>query len=201
MRSSAAPVKVLVADDHRLFRAGMTRMLSADPRFEVVGEAKDGVEAIDQAIARRPDVVLMDLQMPEVNGVEAVKSLKREAPDVRVVVVSAYADGRMIEEAMANGASAYVNKDVTIDEVATRIIEASTARASRLKPRQAVLSSREVLVLRQVASGLSNKQIAARLGISEKTVRNHLSRVFHRLKATNRTEAVMTAMRVGISVF
>jgi len=179
----------------------MTRMLSADPRFEVVGEAKDGVEAIDQAIARRPDVVLMDLQMPAVNGVEAVKTLKREAPDVRVVVVSAYADGRMIEEAMANGASAYMNKDVTIDEVATRIIEASTARASRLKPRQAVLSSREVLVLRQVASGLSNKQIAARLGISEKTVRNHLSRVFHRLKATNRTEAVMTAMRVGISVF
>jgi two-component system, NarL family, response regulator LiaR len=201
VRSFAAPVKVLVADDHRLFRTGMTRMLSADPRFEVVGEAKDGVEAINQAIARKPDVVLMDLQMPEVNGVEAVKSLKRQAPDVRVVVVSAYADGRMIEEAMANGATAYVSKDVTIDEVATRIIEASTARASRLKAKQAVLSGREVLVLRHVASGLSNKQIAARLGISENTVRNHLSRIFHRLKATNRTEAVMTAMRVGISVF
>lgn len=201
MRSSAAPVKVLVADDHRLFRTGMTRMLSADPRFEVVGEAKDGVEAINQTIARKPDVVLMDLQMPHVNGVDAVKSLKREAPKVRVIVVSAYADGRMIEEAMASGATAYVSKDVTIDEVATRIIEASTARASRLKARQAVLSSREVLVLRNVASGLSNKQIAARLGISENTVRNHLSRIFHRLKATNRTEAVMTAMRVGISVF
>jgi DNA-binding NarL/FixJ family response regulator len=201
VRSSGAPVKVLVADDHRLFRTGLTRMLSADPRFEVVGEAKDGVEAIGQTIARKPDVVLMDLQMPRVNGVEAVKSLKREAPDVRVVLVSAYADGRMIEEAMASGASAYVNKDVTMDEVATRIIEASTARASRLKARQAVLSSREVLVLRQVASGLSNKQIAIRLGISEKTVRNHLSRIFQRLRAANRTDAVITAMRLGIRVF
>jgi DNA-binding NarL/FixJ family response regulator len=201
MKLSANPLKVLVADDHGLFRAGLARLLSADPRFEVVGEAKDGNDAIAQAIARKPDVVLMDLQMPGVGGVEAVKSLRREAPDVRVLVVSAYADPPTIEEAMASGATAYINKDVTIDEVAARIIEANVARASTGRARQAVLSSRETFVLKQVASGLSNKQIARRLGISEKTVRNHLSRVFNKLRATNRTEAVMKAMRVGIQVF
>jgi DNA-binding NarL/FixJ family response regulator len=201
MKSGAGPIRVLVADDHRLFRTGLARMLASDPRFEVVGEAKDGVEAIDMTMDRRPDVVLMDLEMPGVNGVGAVKKLQTDAPEVRVVVVSAYADGRMIEEAMSSGAIAYVGKDVELDEVASKIVEVAAARRTRSRLRLSALSSRELFVLRQVAVGLSNKQIARRLGISEKTVRNHLSRVFNKLRATNRTEAVMNAMRVGIQVF
>jgi len=201
MRSVSSPIRVLVADDHRLFRTGLARMLASDPRFEVVGEAKDGSDAIALTLDRKPDVVLMDLQMPGLTGAAAVKRLRTEAPDVRVVVVSAYADGRMIEEAMENGASGYVSKDVELEEVATRIVEVSAAKQSRARGRMGVLSSREMFVLRQVAVGLSNKQIARRLGISEKTVRNHLSRVFSKLRATNRTEAVMNAMRVGLQLF
>lgn len=176
-------------------------MLASDPRFEVVGEAKDGAEAIDMTLDRKPDVVLMDLQMPRVTGVEAVKRLKTDAPEVRSVVVSAYADGRMIEEAIANGATGFVSKDVELEEVAAKIIEVAAARRVKTSARGATLSSREAFVLRQVAVGLSNKQIARRLGISEKTVRNHLSRVFGKLRATNRTEAVMNAIRIGIQLF
>ena len=176
-------------------------MLASDPRFEVVGEAKDGAEAIDMTLDRKPDVVLMDLQMPRVTGVDAVKKLKADAPEVRSVVVSAYADGRMIEEAIANGATGFVSKDVELEEVAAKIMEVAAAKRVRSLARHTTLSSRETFVLRQVAVGLSNKQIARRLGISEKTVRNHLSRVFGKLRATNRTEAVMNAIRVGIQVF
>ncbi|HET9781278.1 MAG TPA: response regulator transcription factor [Candidatus Dormibacteraeota bacterium] len=201
MKSAPAPIRVLVADDHRLFRAGLARMLSADPRFEVVGEAKDGAEAIDMALERKPDVVLMDLQMPRVTGVDAVKRLKTDAPEVRSVVVSAYAEGSMIAEAMANGATGYVSKDVELEEVAAKIMEVASVKKVKSLARHTTLSSRETFVLRQVAVGLSNKQIARRLGISEKTVRNHLSRVFGKLRATNRTEAVMNAIRVGIQVF
>ncbi|HET7339418.1 MAG TPA: response regulator transcription factor [Candidatus Dormibacteraeota bacterium] len=201
MKAAPAPIRVLVADDHRLFRAGLARMLASDPRFEVVGEAKDGAEAIDMTLDRKPDVVLMDLQMPRVTGVEAVKRLKTDAPEVRSVVVSAYADGRMIEEAIANGATGFVSKDVELEEVAAKIIEVAAARRVKTSARGATLSSREAFVLRQVAVGLSNKQIARRLGISEKTVRNHLSRVFGKLRATNRTEAVMNAIRIGIQLF
>lgn len=201
MRSAPAPIRVLVADDHRLFRAGLARMLAADPRFEVVGEAKDGAEAVDMTLERKPDVVLMDLQMPRVTGVDAVKRLKQDAPEVRSVVVSAYADGSMIAEAMANGATGFVSKDVALEDVVAKILEVASVKRVRGVIRHTTLSSRETFVLREVAVGLSNKQIARRLGISEKTVRNHLSRVFSKLRATNRTEAVMNAIRVGIQVF
>ena len=201
MKSAAAPIRVLVADDHRLFRTGLARMLASDPRFEVIGEAKDGGEAIEMALEHKPDVVLMDLQMPRVTGVEAVKRLKADAPDVRTVVVSAFAEGSMIAEAMESGATGYVSKDVELEEVAAKIMEVAAAKRVKSLARHTTLSSRETFVLRQVAVGLSNKQIARKLGISEKTVRNHLSRVFGKLRATNRTEAVMNAIRVGIQVF
>jgi DNA-binding NarL/FixJ family response regulator len=198
---TSSPVKVLVADDHGLFRTGLTHMLSADPRFEVVGQARDGADAIQLTLALRPDVVLMDLQMPEVNGVEAVGRLKLEAPDVQVLVVSAYAHGSMLDEALANGAIGHVDKDVTFEDMAFRILEVAVAKRSPTRASRAVLTSREMHVLKQVASGLSNKQIAWRLGISQKTIRNHLSSVFSKLGASNRTEAVMNALRRGLKLF
>jgi DNA-binding NarL/FixJ family response regulator len=193
-------VKVLIADDQTLFRAGLARILARDPRLEVVAQVKNGAEAVEETIARRPDVVLMDLQMPGVNGVEAVKSLAREAPSVKILVLSAYADRAMVAEAVNSGAKGYVDKDVTPDEIVERILAlSSNGRRPHIPP--ADLSVRELHVLKQVADGLSNKQIARRLGISEKTVRNHLSRVFNKLRAANRTEAVLNAMRIGLLIF
>jgi DNA-binding NarL/FixJ family response regulator len=192
-----APVKVLIADDHTLFRAGLARILARDPRLEVVAQARNGSEAVEETLALRPDVVLMDLQMPGLNGVEAVKRLHQDAPDVRVLVLSAYADRSMVTEAIDSGAFGYADKDTTPDDMVERILSASSS-PQRHRTAPADLSGRELDVLNQVATGLSNKQIARRLGISEKTVRNHLSRAFSKLHAGNRTEAVLNAMRMGL---
>ena len=189
------PVRVVVADDQTLFRTMLARMLDSDPRVRVVGQARDGREAIEQARAERPNVVLMDLQMPLLNGVEAIRFLAREAPEIKVLALSAYADEDTISQAMTNGAVAFIQKDVTFEVMLERILEA--ASPGQRRP-EAHLSEREGQVLRHVAAGLSNKQIAKRLGLSENTVRNHLSRAFDKLGATNRTEAVMTAMRRGL---
>lgn len=197
MRTRQDPVKVLIADDQTLFRAGLARMLSSDPRVELVGQAKDGQEAVEQALARRPHVVLMDLQMPRVSGVEATKHLVQAAPGTHVLLLSAYADKTMVSEALASGAEGFVDKDVSFEEIVQRIIAASQKTRSRSRRPRLDMTRRELDVLNQVAGGLSNKQIARRLGISEKTVRNHLSRAFNKLGATNRTEAVLFAIRRG----
>ena len=173
-------------------------MLSSDRRVEVVGQARDGEEAIEQALAAKPNVVLMDLQMPRVTGVEATRRLVQEIPGLRVLALSAYADKAMVGEALASGAVGFVDKDVSFEDILDRILSIAPASATGLKRVRAKLSQRELHVLKQVADGLSNKQIARRLGISEKTVRNHLSRVFNKLGATNRTEAVVHAMRAGL---
>jgi len=200
MRVPTYPVRVLVADDQTLFRTGLVRMLSSDSRIEVVGQARDGEEAIDQALVSNPNVVLMDLQMPKVTGVEATRRLARDLPGVHVLVLSAYADKAMVGEAVASGAAGFVDKDVSFEDIVDRILSIAPAGAATLKRVRAKLSHRELHVLKQVAAGLSNKQIARQLGISEKTVRNHLSRVFNKLGATNRTDAVMHAMRAGLVV-
>lgn len=198
MTNLKAPVRVLIADDHALFRAGLAKVLGGDTRLEVVGQAKDGGEAVDQTLAQHPDVVLMDLQMPGVTGVEATRRIALEAPGVRVLVVSAYADKSMVADALANGAKDFVDKDITPQEMVSRILAISSTVRSGAGRRPGTLSTRELSVLNQVATGLSNKQIAIRLGISQKTVRNHLTRVFNKLGAGNRTEAVLHAMRVGL---
>lgn len=200
MRVPTYPVRVLVADDQTLFRTGLVRMLSSDPRIEVVGQARDGEEAIDQALACNPNVVLMDLQMPKVTGVEATRRLVRDAPGVHILVLSAYADKALVGEAVASGAAGFVDKDMSFEEIVDRILSVAPAGGTTFMRLRAKLSHRELNVLKEVAAGLSNKQIARQLGISEKTVRNHLSRVFNKLGATNRTDAVMHAMRAGLVV-
>ncbi|HEV2415978.1 MAG TPA: response regulator transcription factor [Candidatus Dormibacteraeota bacterium] len=194
-------VKVLIADDQTLFRAGLARILARDPRLEVVAQAKNGAEAVEETLARHPDVVLMDLQMPVLDGVAATKRLAAEAPSVRVLVLSAYRDRSLVTAAIDNGAKGFVDKDVTPDEIVDRILALAAANGHAPKAPAGELSKRELHILKQVAGGLSNKQIARLLGISEKTVRNHLSRAFSKLRATNRTEAVLSAMRIGLLVF
>jgi DNA-binding NarL/FixJ family response regulator len=194
------PVKVLVADDQTLFRVGLATMLSSDPRVHLVGLARDGEEAVAETIAKKPNVVLMDLQMPRLTGVEATKRLARESPDVHVLALSAYADAEMIDEAMASGAEGFIEKDVTLENILERILAVVPEIGADRRRLRADLTEREIHVLKQVASGLSNKQVARRLSISEKTVRNHLSRAFTKLGATNRTEAVMSAIRMGLVI-
>ena len=199
MNRAAAPVRVLIADDHALFRRGLARLLSDFPRIDVVGEARDGAEAVEQSVVHKPDVVLMDIEMPNVTGVEAVRRLRLVAPEVRVLLVSAYANPNMFGSAIASAPEGYVPKDTSVQEIVTQILAVSNPRAPG-RQRVAGLSDRERNVLKQVARGLSNKQIARQLTISEKTVRNHLSRIFVKLRATNRTEAVMNALRGGESL-
>ena len=200
MKPAGEPVRVLIADDQTLFRTGLARMLAADPRVEVVGQARDGAEAIEQAIARKPNVVLMDLQMPKVSGVEATKRLHRESPSIQILALSAYADKALVREALASGARSFVDKDITFEEILEKILVLAPKAHTRIKRARANMTPRETHVVKLVSAGLSNKQIARRLGISEKTVRNHLSRAFHKLGATNRTEAVMNAMRMGMLI-
>lgn len=199
MTVASAPVRVLIADDHTLFRVGLAQILSGFPRIDVVGQARDGAEAVEQSVRHKPDVVLMDLEMPNVSGVQAIHRLRELAPDVRVLLVSAYANHATFGPAIASGAEGYVPKDITPQEIVSQILAVSDHRAPRRR-KTIGLSDRERHVLKQVARGLSNKQIARHLTISEKTVRNHLSRIFVKLRATNRTEAVMNAMRGGESL-
>lgn len=198
MRALTAPIKVLIADDQTLFRAGLARLLGADSRLEVVGQAKDGADAVEQALQRVPDVVLMDLHMPSVTGFEAMRTLAAAAPDMRVLALTAYPDPDSISEALRSGAKAYINKDATPEEMVSRIFNLYSEVADAIPRPSAILSRRELQLLKLVAAGLSNKQIAIRLDLSQKTVRNHLSRVFDKLQVGNRTEAVMNAMRRGL---
>ncbi len=196
MSTASPPVRVLIADDHTLFRAGLARILSTFPRIDVVGQAKDGAEAVEQSLVHQPDVVLMDLEMPNVGGVEAIHRLRQVAPSVRVLLVSAYANPAVYDSAIESRAEGYVSKDVTPHEIVMQILAVSDNQSPR-KRRLGALSDRERHVLKQVARGLSNKQIARQLAISENTVRNHLTGIFRKLRATNRTEAVMNALRDG----
>lgn len=197
MRTNAEPVEVLIADDQTLFRTGLARMLASDPRIKVVGQARDGQEALDQGLVRKPNVILMDVQMPKMTGFEATRSLRRAVPAIQVLAMSAFSDRATIREALASGAKGFVDKNVTFEEILQRILDLSPkSRSKGIRP--AGMTTRELAIIKQVAGGLSNKQIARRLGISEKTVRNHLSAAFHKLRASNRTEAVLNAMRMGL---
>lgn len=200
-------IRVLLAEDHNLVRAGLQRLLATAPDIEVVGEARDGAEAIDLAAASRPDVVLMDLSMPNVDGIEATRAIVTANEDVQVVVLTSLSDRERILAALDAGAVGYLLKDAEPAELVGGIRAAArgesplapkaaravlTARAER---ERAGLSEREREVLQCVAEGMSNKLIARKLGISEKTVKAHLTRVFQQIGVTDRTQAALWARR------
>ncbi len=209
-------IRLLLADDHRMLREGLRRSM-ADEGFSVVGEASTGREAIDAARILEPDVVLMDVSMPDLDGVAAVRALHAQAPHVRVVMLSMHSDADIVAAALEAGACGYLVKDCSIDEIAEAVrlaVDGDTAisrqfAASMLAegrrldqepdpPVERVISVREAEVLQLVADGCTTSEVAGNLFISQKTVKNHLAAVFQKLDAHDRTQAVVRAVRMGI---
>ena len=210
---AAGTIKVLIVDDHPVVREGLAAMLARAPDIEVVGEARDGQEAIEQAGALQPDVVLMDLQMPRVDGVEAIKQIRARQPRVQTIVLTTYGDDESIFRGLEAGARGYLLKDAPREElfravrtvargesllqpaVATRLLDRFSRRPA---PAQETLTERELDVLRLLARGSANKEIGAALHISESTVKTHVDNIFQKLDVSDRTEAVTAALRRGL---
>lgn len=211
-------VRILLADDHALFRQGLKTLLELEPGFHVIGEAENGRVALRSAIETKPDVVLMDIQMPVLDGVEATRAILEVTPQVRIIILTMYRQDRYVYQAVKAGAWGYLLKDATANEVVEAIrsvargevlLDSALADAiiddfgleaeTQVNIPSTELSEREIALLRLLASGSTNQEIALALGISEKTVRNRLSEIFHRLHLANRTQAAIYAIREGLS--
>ena len=205
-------IRLLIADDHAVVRTGLTQLVAAIDGVELVGAAGNGAEAVELCATAAPDVVLMDLEMPVLDGIEATRRIKDEHPGIAVVVLTSFSDRARILSALDAGAAGYLLKDVEPDELARAIHAAATGdvpldpRAARalLASRTAPppgdgLSEREREVLLLVAEGLPNKLIARRLSISEKTVKAHLTSVFRQIGVTDRTQAALWAVEQGLT--
>jgi DNA-binding NarL/FixJ family response regulator len=204
-------IRVVVVDDHAVVRAGLEQVVGLADDVELVGSAADGSEAEAVVRATKPDVVLMDLSMPKLDGVEATRQVLAARPETKVVVLTSFSDRDRIVAALDAGACGYMLKDSEPDEL-LRAIRAAADGDAPLSPRAArtllserrdpsplaALSEREREVLELVAAGLANKQIAARLGISEKTVKAHLTRIFREIGVFDRTQAALWALRHGL---
>jgi len=212
--------RLLLCDDHAMFRQGLRSILETEDDVRIIGEAATGREAVRYALETLPDVVLMDIQMPELDGVAATKEILSEAPDVHVIILTMYRQDRYVFEAIKAGARGYMLKDADsgdlVDairrvadgetllnaELAASILEEfRTAQAAPEHPEHRVreLTDREEEILRHLAQGATNQEIATALDVSEKTVRNRLSEVFSKLRLNNRTQAALYALREGIA--
>jgi DNA-binding NarL/FixJ family response regulator len=201
-------LRVLVVDDHAVLRRGLIALLSASPELEVVGEASGGEEVASMAAEAKPDVILMDLSMPEVDGVEATRRTLAVLPEVKVVMLTSFSEPEHVNAALDAGAVGYLLKEAPPDEIVRAVLAAGrgeapfSPRASRaLLQRRAQgrpaddLTPRERQVLELLGEGLANKQISRRLGIKEKTVKAHLTSVFQRIGVADRTAAALWASR------
>ncbi|GAA0945692.1 response regulator [Virgisporangium aurantiacum] len=215
MTASDDDVRVLVVDDQRLIRDGIASLLGLQPGVTVVGTAANGREAVEQAVTLRPDVVLMDVRMPDVDGITALETIRRQAPGCRVVMLTTFDDEEYVVPAMRAGATGYLLKDLPARELAgaVRMAHAGVAQldpaaaarvAAALTPSQKEpptigqpLTSRELDVLRFIARGATNREIATQLHLSEGTVKNHISRLLTRLGLRDRTQAALYAREHG----
>jgi DNA-binding NarL/FixJ family response regulator len=209
-------IRVLLAEDQTLMREGLRTILELEPGFVVVGEAGDGVQAVEQARRLRPDVVLMDVQMPRMSGVQATAQIAAELPATRVIILTTFDLDAYVFDAVKAGARGYLLKDTPAVEllvairrahagesliqptIALRIIAEFSRRSEPQAPQYEPLSERERTVLRLCADGLSNKEIGARLALAEGTVKNYVSSILEKLHAANRTHAVRVAREQGL---
>jgi DNA-binding NarL/FixJ family response regulator len=210
-RTGDSRVRILIADDHEIVRQGLRAFLDLDPMLDVVGDAADGAQAVRLAHRLRPDVVLMDLRMPGLDGVAATEVIRRELPDTNVLVLTSVLDESSVSGAIHAGAIGYLLKDTRALELQQAIkaaaagqVQFSPSAAARLMrqvvapDRPETLSERELDVLRSLARGLANKEIARDLGIAEKTVKTHVSSILGKLGVQSRTQAALYAGRAGL---
>jgi NarL family two-component system response regulator LiaR len=205
-------IRILIADDHGIVRQGLRMYLGSDSELEIVGEARNGAEAVKLARQLRPDVVLMDLLMPEMDGIAATAAIRRELPDTEVVALTSVLEDTSVVEAVRAGAIGYLLKDTEAHELRSAIkaaaagqVQLAPSAAARLmrevrtpeKSREA-LTERETDVLRLLAQGHSNKEIAQNLSISEQTVKTHVSHILDKLGVPSRTQAALYAIRTGL---
>lgn len=210
----SAKIKVLLADDHTLVRQGLKAVLEIEDGIEIAGEASTGREAIEKSLSLNPDVILLDLRLPEIDGVAACLEIKKVRPEVKVIILTTFDDDEDVIGAMQAGASSYILKDVNpIDliqaihtvakgktvldpGIAEKLVNpAPTQKPSR---QSTLLSDRELEVLELMAEGLKNKDIADRLWISQTTVKTHVSHILQKLNQSDRTQAILTAIKLGI---
>jgi len=201
------PIRILVVDDHPAFRLGLIAMLNKTPDFKVVAEASDVNEAVQRFGEERPDVTLMDLSMPGLNGIDGVKLLRQQEPKCRVIIVTTFDADEDIHRVLEAGAKAYLLKDATREEIeeTIRAVDAGrTVLSPRVEARLAErnsrpsLTPREMDILRLIVRGWSNKEIGAELGITETTVKGYLKALFLKLNVADRTQAAITAVQHGI---
>ncbi|MCE7870366.1 DNA-binding response regulator [bacterium CPR1] len=201
-------IRILIADDHAVVRQGLRMFFELDPELEVVGEASDGLEALEKAHELKPDVVVMDLLMPRLDGIQAIARLRRELPEVEAVALTSVLDDRSVVGAVRAGAMGYLLKDARAEELC-QAIRAAAAGQVQLSPQAAArlleemrspqsperLTERETEVLRRVARGESNRAIAQTLSIAEKTVKTHVSNLLSKLGLSSRTQAALYAVQ------
>ena len=208
-------IRLMLADDHRMLREGLRRSM-IDQGFDVVGEARDGDEAIRLADELHPEVILMDVTMPEVDGVEATRQIRASHPDIKIVMLTMHADQEVLTSAIRAGASGYLVKDCSTEEIASAVrmaVSGETALSPQLEAsmldevrrldrpnadEERIVTRREEEVLQLIADGCSTPEVAEKLYISQKTVKNHLASIYQKLDARDRTQAVLQAVRMGI---
>jgi NarL family two-component system response regulator LiaR len=210
------PIRILIADDHAIVREGLRGLIETEEGMELVGEAADGVEAVLQARLLRPDVILLDLVMPHKDGIEAIRDIRRENPQARILVLTSFAADDKVFPALKAGALGYLLKDASPQELLRAIrdvhggessVHPTVARkllrelhaATAPAPAVSSLTARERQVLGLIAHGLSNQDIADQLSISERTVRSHVSHVLEKLNLENRTQAALYAVQEGLA--
>ena len=211
------PIRVLIADDHPVVRRGLSSLLNITTDMELAGEAVDGVEAVDKARLLKPDIILLDLMMPRKGGLEAISEIKQENPDARILVLTSFADDDKVFPAIKAGALGYLLKDSPPEmllqaihdvyrgasslhpTIARKLIRELNQPPPDLPPTEEPLTRREMEVLRLVARGLSNQEIATELVISEGTVRIHVSNILGKLHLANRTQATLYALQGGLA--
>ena len=209
-------IRILITDDHAVVREGLRTLIGTEPGMEVVGEAVDGLEALEMACTLRPDVTLLDMMMPRMDGLEAIKEIKRECPETRILVLTSFSEDDKVFPAIKAGALGYLLKNAAPERLLNAIRDVHQGKpsmssdiakklinelqsASDLPPTEEPLTEREMDVLRLVAQGLSNQEIAEALVIGVGTVRTHVSNILVKLHLANRTQAALYALRKGLA--
>ncbi|MED3551364.1 response regulator transcription factor [Cytobacillus praedii] len=210
-------IRILIADDHHVVRRGLVFFLKTQPEIEIIGEARDGKEAVEMTMKLLPDIVLMDLEMPNMNGIEATRAIKQGFPNVKIMMLTSFSDQDHVIPAIEAGASGFQLKDIEPDELVRAIIQLKngenqlhpkatshllshlTAKNSDERKPLDGLTKRELEVLNEIAKGKSNKEIASDLFITEKTVKTHVSNVLAKLELADRTQAALYAVRNGLT--